>query len=95
MKQSTVRGLIGSLMSYGGFEQVDLSTLDKLEKLLEQNKEEVIKEIKIRRDFIKRCQEKGKTSCSCRGVGYGIDGRGDPWYCIDCKPDLKTYWNDK
>ena len=89
----TIRGLVGTIAGWFS----DLQSLQALEKLVASpDKETVLREIKYRIEFINLSRASGNPNCKyCRGVGHGVDGRGDPWTCYDCKPDLKTYWRDK
>lgn len=73
----------------------NIDRLEAVKDLLIEDHGRILQEIEMRIRFINRCNEKGDPNCKyCHGYGFGADGRGDPWTCTDCKPDLKTFWDD-
>lgn len=87
-----IRDLVSMIAGYDD----SIPRLGALALLLEQNSEAVEKEINLRMEFISLWNAPGKKACKhCHGYGKGLDGRGDPWTCYDCKPQLKNFWNGK
>lgn len=94
-----IRHLVATIGSYG-YED-NINGLNALKEILtyicssDEAFDEVVKEVDKRIDFIKLYNAPGFKHCQkCHGHGCGYDGRGDPWTCYNCKPELKNFWKD-
>lgn len=91
---SKVRDLVAIIAGDSDINEYAITRLNALKNLVDSK--EIIKEVNYRIEYINLRNAKGKKNCSeCRGYGMGADGRGDPWTCYKCKPELKTFWDNK
>ena len=84
-----IRGLLSELSGWFN----ESRPLEVVRKLMSEDKEEVLHQVDLMLRYFERYNAKGSPNCKhCKGQGCGRDGRGDPWTCHDCKPDLKGFF---
>lgn len=95
INMSSIRDSVAIIAGDGDINGYAIARLKALRDLCSSQKE-VVKEVDYRIEYINLRNAPGKRECKeCRGYGMGADGRGDPWVCSKCKPELKTFWDNK